>query len=190
MTRDLTHSPQIHDLVYEAYDGWAAPQGPAIRFYEAGQLEALPAGLERWALGVGNPVLHAGLRPGERVIDLGCGAGIDVLLAADQVGPVGLALGVDFLPSMVDRGRHFAAEIGVTNARFVNGAIEDIPAVDESADVVISNGAINLSARKSRALAEAYRVLRPAGRLCVSDLTLADEELPAEILTHPSAWAG
>ncbi len=91
---------------------------------------------------------------------------------------------------MVDRARAFAAEAGVDNVEFVQGEMESIPLPDASVDVVISNGSINLSARKSRVLAEAQRLLRPGGRLCVADLTIREEELPSEILTHPSAWAG
>ncbi|MEX0757153.1 MAG: methyltransferase domain-containing protein, partial [Acidimicrobiia bacterium] len=98
--------------------------------------------------------------------------------------------GLDSLPEMVDRATVFAAEAGIDWVEFIEGRMEAIPLPDESVDVVISNGTINLAARKSRVLAEALRVLRPGGRLCVADLTIVEEDLPPEILTHPSAWAG
>lgn len=190
MTKDLMFTDEIQQLVYDAYTNLDPPGGPATRFYEKEQLATLPAGARDWALGVGNPTLHADLRQGETVVDLGCGAGIDVLLSAHTVGPDGTAIGVDLLSEMVDRGRTFASEAGLDNCSFIQGEIEDVPVPDMTADVVISNGAANLSARKSRVFAEAYRLLDPGGRLCISDLTLSDDELPPEILTHPSAWAG
>lgn len=190
MTKDLMYSEEIRDLVYETYSGLDSPTGAASSFYDEGQLDSLPDGARQWAMGVGNPVSRAGLVTGEDVVDLGCGAGVDVLLAAREVGPSGSATGVDFLDSMVERGARFAKEAALDNAHFVMGEIEDLPLPEESADVVISNGSINLSARKSRVLAEAHRILRPGGRIHLTDLTLSDEELPPEIRTHPSAWAG
>lgn len=190
MSKDLMFQDDIQELVRNAYVDLETPDGPGTIFYDEEQLARLPDEARRWALGVGNPVRYAGLEPGETVVDLGCGAGIDVLLAAAELRPGGRAVGVDFLASMVERGRRLANEAGADNASFLQAEIEDVTLHDEATDVVISNGAINLSPRKSRTLAEAYRILRPGGRLCVSDLTLAEEELPAEILTHPSAWAG
>jgi len=184
------YSEEIHELVYEAYARLANPHGAALRFYDDGQLATLPEGARQWALGVGNPVRHAELAADEDVVDLGCGSGVDVLLAAGEVGQGGSVTGIDFLAPMLDRGRQFAAEAGLDNVTFLQSAIEDVPLPDQSADVVVSNGAINLSARKSRVLAEAHRLLEPGGRVCVSDLTLSDDELPPEIRTHPSAWAG
>jgi arsenite methyltransferase len=190
MTRDLMFKDEIQELVYTAYAAVESPTGPATRFYDADQLQRLPAGARDWALGVGNPTRHATLRPGDNVVDLGCGSGVDVLLAADAVGPEGHVVGIDFLTSMVERGAELADEAGFTNTTFVQAEIEDLPLTDDSVDVVISNGAANLSARKSRVFAEAWRVLRPGGQICMSDLTLSDDRLPPEILTHPSAWAG
>lgn len=190
MTKDLMYTDEIHDLVSGAYSEMQEPTGPATRFYDDGQLSLLPDGARRWALGVGNPVRHAGLSEGDQVVDLGCGSGVDVLLAAREVGETGSVVGVDFLADMVQRGRRFAKLAGLANATFLHGEIEDLPLEDEWADVVVSNGSVNLTARKSRVLAEAHRVLRPGGRACISDLTLRDEELPPEIITHPSAWAG
>jgi arsenite methyltransferase len=190
MTRDLMFRDEIRELVRDAYEKLDEPQGPANAVYPEEAFARLPAGARRWALGVGNPTAHADLQPGEVVVDLGCGAGIDALLAAVEVGPEGRAVGVDMLASMVERARAFAHEAGQDNVEFVEGEIEDIPLADEVADVVISNGSINLCARKSRVLVEAYRILRPGGRMVVADLTIREEELPSEILTHPSAWAG
>jgi len=190
VANDLMYSDEIHDLVYEAYAKLDAANGAAARFYDQSQLESLPTGVREWALGVGNPLRHADLATGEHVVDLGSGSGVDVLLAARQVGPHGTATGVDFLAPMVERGRRFAIEADVVNAAFLQSDIEDLPLSDESTDVVISNGSVNLSARKSRVLAEAHRILQPGGRVCIADLTLSDEELPPEIRTHPSAWAG
>jgi arsenite methyltransferase len=190
VTRDLMFKDEIQELVYRAYAAVESPTGPATRFYTADQLARLPVGARDWALGVGNPTLHADLAPGDDVADLGCGSGVDVLLAADAVGPDGHVVGVDFLASMVERGAELAQEAGLTNTTFVQSEIEDLPLADASVDVVISNGAANLSARKSRVFAEAFRVVRPDGRICMSDLTLSDDRLPPEILTHPSAWAG
>lgn len=190
MTRDLMFQDEVRELVREQYEKLDEPDGPATVLYQEEQLEKLPEGPRRWALGVGNPLRNADLRPGEVVIDLGCGAGIDTLLAAMAVEPDGRAVGVDLLEAMVARARRFAAEAGVTNAGFRVGQMEDLPVSDGEADVIVSNGTINLSARKSRVLAEAFRALRPGGRISIADLTIREEELPSEILTHPAAWAG
>ena len=187
---DLMFQDEIRDLVRGAYEVLDQPDGPATVLYTDEDLAWLPVGARDWALGVGAPVQHAGLRAGEDVADLGCGAGIDSLLAAREVGSEGQVVGVDILPSMTDRARGFADEAGLGNVEFVTAPMEELPLDDASVDVVVSNGAINLTARKSRVLAEAHRILRPGGRMAVADLTIREEELPSEILTHPSAWAG
>ena len=161
----------------------------AERFYSAAELAGLPEETVRIALGVGNPIRYADLRPGQDVLDLGSGGGIDCLLAARAVGPAGGVVGVDFLPEMVARATSAAAAAGLANVRFVQGEIEALPLPDASVDVVISNGVINLSPRKVRVLTEAFRVLRPGGRLAIVDLVL-EHDLPPEITTHPAAWAG
>jgi ubiquinone/menaquinone biosynthesis C-methylase UbiE len=181
---------EIQDLVAGAYQKLQRPGGPGAMFYTDEQLARLPEGARDWALGVGNPVAKADLKPGEIVLDLGCGAGIDTLLAAPEVSSTGRVIGIDFLASMIQRARAFAAHAAIANVEFHQAEMEALPLPNDSVDVVISNGSINLSARKSRVLAEAYRVLRPGGRLCVADLTIREEELPTQILTHPSAWAG
>ncbi|MFP4635447.1 MAG: methyltransferase domain-containing protein [Nitriliruptoraceae bacterium] len=190
MTRDLMYKDEVQQLVADAYEDLNEPDGPATGLYATEQLLRLPEPARRWALGVGNPVPSAQLRPGEDVVDLGCGAGVDALLAGMEVGPTGRVTGVDILASMTGRGAELADEAGLDNVSFVTCEMEDLPLPDDAADVAISNGSINLSARKSRVLAEAARVLRPGGRLAVSDLTIREEELPAEVITHPSAWAG
>lgn len=187
---DLLQQEAIRSIVRATY--WAvrpSDRRVADRYYDPAELDGLPDETVRMALGVGNPVRRADLRAGETVVDLGSGGGIDSLLAARLVGPGGRVVGVDFLPEMVDRASRAAAEAGLSNVRFVEGLIEAVPLPDETADVVISNGVVNLSPRKVRVLAEAFRILRPGGRLAIVDLVL-EHDLPPEIQTHPAAWAG
>ena len=153
---------------------------------EVGQLPAeRGAGLPRlW-----QPTALAELRPGEVVLDLGSGGGIDVLLSARRVGPTGFAYGLDMTDEMLALAERNAAEQGAVNVRFLKGTIEEVPLADRSVDVVISNCVINLSSDKARVLREAFRVLRPGGRLAVSDIVVQGE-LPPEVRQDLEMWVG
>jgi len=187
---DLMGQEDIKTLVRDAYRAVLGTQTTvAGRLYDQNQLALLPRGVAEQALGVGNPVRSAGLRAGEVVIDLGCGCGIDTVLAAHAVGPTGKAIGLDMLPEMLEIATRNAASAGVRNVEWLHGEMEAIPLPDASVDVVISNGVINLSPRKSRVFAEIFRILRSGGRMVVADI-IVDEDLPPEILTSPAAWAG
>jgi SAM-dependent methyltransferase len=192
MSKDLMFQDEIKNSVRDAYAGISRGAGEVIAtmLYSDEELSELPPATVEWALGVGDPVRYALLRPGEVVLDIGSGGGIDVILAARRVGPSGRAIGLDILQQMCDRARVHATEAGVDGwTEFLRGEMEEIPLPDESIDVVISNGVLNLSARKSRALAEIIRVLRPGGRVSLADLTV-EGELPPEIANDQSAWAG
>jgi arsenite methyltransferase len=191
MSRDLLRQDEIRNLVRQAYgsiDG--ASRAVADKLYTPEELAGVPALAVDHALGVGNHLRHARIEPGDTVLDLGCGSGIDSILAARRVGPSGKVLALDFLPEMLERTATAADEAGLDNVETIEGEMEAIPLADASVDVVISNGVLNLSPRKARALAECARVVRPGGELCVADLTVEEEELPPEVLTHPAAWAG
>jgi SAM-dependent methyltransferase len=192
MARDLMFQEEVKEAVRQSYAALSTGGGETVarRLYTQEELSEVPAGAIEWALGVGNPVRYAMLQPGETVLDIGSGGGIDTILAALRVGPEGKAIGLDVLEEMCERGRNHAAEAGVEGwARFLLGEMEDIPLPDESVGVAISNGVLNLSARKSRALAEIFRVLGPGGRICFADLTV-EGELPPEVANDQSAWAG
>lgn len=141
------------------------------------------------SLGCGNPTALADLRPGETVLDLGSGGGIDVLLSARRVGPQGKAYGLDMTDEMLDLARRNQEKSGLTNVEFLKGHIEDIPLPDNSVDVIISNCVINLSGDKPQVFAEAFRVLKPGGRFAVSDVVLS-RDLPAELHAVTSLWTG
>ena len=191
VARDLMRSAEIKQIVRSAY---AATDGSseivAQKLYSPQELAQVPQSAIEGALGVGNHLHHAQIDAGETLLDLGCGAGIDTILAAQRTGPTGHVIALDFLPEMLERTKTAAAEAGLANVAPLEGDIEAIPLADDSVDHVISNGVINLAPRKARVLAEIARVLRPGGKLTVADLTVAEEELPPEILTHPATWAG
>jgi arsenite methyltransferase len=192
MARDLMFQEEIKQAVRQAYAGISTGGGESVarRLYTDQELAEVPTGAVDWALGVGDPVRYARLQPGQVVLDIGSGGGVDTILAARRVGPDGKAIGLDILEAMCERARRHAAEAGVEGwTEFLRGEMEDVPLPDESIDVVVSNGVLNLSARKSRALAEIFRVLGPGGRICMADLTV-EGELPPEIANDQSAWAG
>src|SRR2546422_1027141 len=158
-------------------------------FYAAGETAGLPEGAVLASLGCGNPTALAALRPGETVLDLGSGGGIDVLLSAKRVGPTGKAYGLDMTDEMLALARENQRKASVTNVEFLKGEIENIPLPDASVDVIISNCVINLSADKRRVLGEAFRVLRPGGRFAVSDVVVRGQ-LPSEVRRSIEAWVG
>ncbi|HLW82885.1 MAG TPA: arsenite methyltransferase [Candidatus Acidoferrales bacterium] len=157
--------------------------------YDDAQTSALPEKAVAASLGCGNPTALAKLSPGETVLDLGSGGGIDVLLSARRVGPTGKAYGLDMTDEMLALGRENQRNAGVANAEFLKGEIENIPLPENSVDVIISNCVINLSADKDRVLREAFRVLRPGGRFAVSDVVVRGE-VPAEIRRSVELWIG
>jgi SAM-dependent methyltransferase len=156
--------------------------------YAPGDLAVIPAGADL-GLGCGNPVALAAARPGETVLDLGSGAGMDVFLVAPQVGPTGRVIGVDMTPAMLERARANAARVGATNVEFREGMIEALPVDDASVDLILSNCVINLSPEKDKVFAEARRVLKPGGRMVVSDLVL-EAALPPELAERIDATIG
>ena len=158
----------------------AAVGGFSEGLYREGETDGLPADAVLASLGCGNPLAVAELRDGERVLDLGSGGGIDVLLSARRVGPSGFAYGVDMTDDMLALARRNAAQAGAHNVEFLKGNIEDVPLPDASVDVVISNCVINLSVDKPAVLAEMFRVLVPGGRVGISDIVAEDQISPAE----------
>jgi SAM-dependent methyltransferase len=156
--------------------------------YSPEQLAALPEGANL-GLGCGNPLEHAAPQPGETVLDLGSGAGMDAFLAARAVGPTGRVIGVDMTPEMLEKARANAVRAGVTNVEFRLGEIEHLPVPDASVDIIISNCVINLSPEKDQVFREVFRVLRPGGRMVVSDLVLV-RPISEEIRRSVEAYVG
>jgi arsenite methyltransferase len=158
--------------------------------YDESQAAAIPAEAMLASLGCGNPTALAELKPGEIVLDLGSGGGIDVLLSAKRVGPTGKAYGLDMTDEMLALARENQQKAGLTNVEFLKGEIESIPLPDNTVDVIISNCVINLSADKDRVIAEAFRVLKPGGRFAVSDVVVRGGNIPDAVRRSMELWVG
>jgi arsenite methyltransferase len=167
------------------------PVGPASAKrlgYDAEEIDGLPGSVTESFAGVGNPLALGELRSGETVLDLGCGAGLDGILAARRVGSAGRVIGVDFAPEMIEKARRNADAVGATNAEFRRGEADALPLPDGSVDVVMSNGVFNLCFDKPKVLAEAFRVLRPGGRIHMADILLDDDVTPEEV-ARKGSWS-
>lgn len=157
--------------------------------YPEDQIASLPDSVIESFAGVGNPFAFGPLNQGETVLDLGSGSGFDAILAAQQVGPEGRVIGVDMTPAMLDKARANAERLGLKQVEFREGVIESLPVPDESVDVIISNGVINLTPDKETALAEAFRVLKPGGRLQIADI-IVERDVPQEARDNIDLWTG
>lgn len=194
-----TPSTPIHDAVREHYAERITNNAPCCgrdsccsvesNLYPSELLQTLPQGESNISFGCGDPITLAALQPGQTVLDLGSGAGLDCFFAAQKVGPSGRVIGVDMTSEMLERARSSAARLNLTNVDFRQGLIEDLPVDSSTVDVIISNCVINLSPDKSKVFAEAFRVLKPGGKLAVSDI-VTDGPLPEAVKSSLSAWAG
>jgi SAM-dependent methyltransferase len=195
----MTTNTPIHEAVREHYaeriKSSASCCGPSdcsstdSDLYPADLLATLPEGESSISYGCGDPITLASLQPGQTVLDLGSGAGLDCFFAAKKVGETGKVIGVDMTPEMLERARSSAKRMNITNVEFRQGFIEDLPVDSNTVDVIISNCVINLSPDKSKVFAETFRVLNPGGKLAVSDI-VTDGPLPEAVKQSLSAWAG
>ncbi|NOT35263.1 MAG: arsenite methyltransferase [Candidatus Eisenbacteria bacterium] len=204
-THELTPDTDVHALVRDKYGAIAegrsrsccgpdccgsdlAVSSPESLGYTAEQIATVPEGADL-GLGCGSPLAHAEVRAGETVLDLGSGAGIDCFVAAKLVGPTGQVIGVDMTPAMVDRARANAAKAGATNVEFRLGEIEHLPVADAYVDLIVSNCVVNLSPDKAQVFREAFRALKPGGRMLVSDLVW-NEPAPEHVKKSVDALVG
>ena len=196
----MTQSPTpIHETVREHYaeliKSSASCCGPdnscdtSSNLYPIDLLTTVPSDVASTSYGCGDPITLASLKPGQTVLDLGSGAGLDCLLAAQKVGPEGHVVGVDMTPEMIERAQNNAKRVNATNVEFRQGYLEDLPVDSNTVDVIISNCVINLSPDKEKVFNEAFRVLAPGGKLAVSDI-VTDGPLPEQVKQSLSAWAG
>jgi arsenite methyltransferase len=197
----MTQTPTpIHEVVREHYaeriknnasccDGSSDCCSTDSSLYPAELLATLPEGESTVSYGCGDPITPASLQPGETVLDLGSGAGLDCFFAAKKVGETGHVIGVDMTPEMIEKATSSAKRLNIQNVEFRQGFLEDLPVESSTVDVIISNCVINLSPDKSKVFAEAFRVLKPGGKLAVSDI-VTDGPLPQSIKQSLSAWAG
>jgi SAM-dependent methyltransferase len=196
----MTQSPTpIHEIVREHYAERIKSSAPCCgssnccsdenNLYPTELLTMLPEGESAVSYGCGDPITLASLQPGQTVLDLGSGAGLDCFFAAKKVGESGHVIGVDMTPEMIERARTSADRLNIRNVEFRQGFLEDLPVEADTVDVIISNCVINLSPDKSKVFAEAFRVLKPGGKLAVSDI-VTDGPLPQSIKQSLSAWAG
>lgn len=196
-TIDLT---ALREAIQHEYDEVATTPTKGFHFhvgrflanrlgYPGAQVESLPDSIVESFAGVGNPFALGALDTGEVVLDLGSGAGFDAILAAQQVGPTGRVIGIDMTPSMLDKARANAALLGLEQMEFRQGVVESLPIADDSVDVIISNGVINLIPDKDTVFAEAFRVLKPGGRLQIADI-IVERDVPAEARNDIDLWTG
>jgi SAM-dependent methyltransferase len=189
----MTQSPiPIHEAVRERYAGYARSGSsccgdPSNLLYPEELLTAIPGEVANFTLGCGDPITLAGLQPGETVLDLGSGGGLDCFLAAKKVGESGRVIGVDMTSEMIQKARVSAARLGITTVEFREGYLEKLPVEDNSVDVVISNCVINLSPDKPQVFREVFRALKPGGRVAVSDI-VTDGPLPEAVQKSVEAW--
>jgi len=195
----MTTPTSIHETVREHYAGRIKSNASCCgsdncctnesNLYPVDLLATLPSGESTVSYGCGDPITLASLQPGQTVLDLGSGAGLDCFFAAKKVGETGRVIGVDMTPEMIERATASAKRLNLTNVEFRQGFLEELPVESNSVDVIISNCVINLSPDKTKVFGEAFRVLKPGGKLAVSDI-VTDGPLPEPIKQSLSAWAG